>query len=454
MPTIPSDPRLPPRRLASLARSKNAVTRATVASNPNTPLYTLFSLAQEFPSRVRENPALPLLLMGEVDVSGLSPQGMLALLQQEHPPRELFSLALRIPHAVELRLAVATHAETPEWLLAELGHHDEPRIVSRIAAHPRTPPATLARLLGHEDKGVRQAAAENPHTPAEARDFFAQAEHCLAGEGAPLPLAAFARLAEGLGWAQHLAVRLPGSPAELRDRILAECFPLGHSSSWRSLPDAESFLENPDTTSEFLLQILAHIPGAARSIARHPRANAVVLRALAARNDVQLSWMIAAHPSCPEDLLLGFIEDPTMARWLARNPSFPAWCLPRLLAGADPDVRCAVAKHPHAPPALCAQLVLDPSDRVRRTLAAREDLPEALLWRLSEDASPSVRESLARNPSLPAGLLLRLAADDTSQTRLALLSREVLPGTIIASLREDEAQRVRNTAKLREKHQD
>ena len=182
----------------------------------------------------------------------------------------------------------------------------------------------------------------------------------------------------------------------------------GHSTSIRVLSVLltmcpELVLQNPAfrlamATDPSLVSRLSGREQAA--IAGCAVADPAMIRALGARRTRPLRCRVAAagNPSCPPDMLRGFLKHRC-------------------------EVRCALARNPSIPEDLVEDLSVDDLWKVREQVALRPTLSRDLFERMAVDDSWHVRQSIARNPSLPDALKDALVYDPYYLVREALADR-------------------------------
>ncbi len=142
-----------------------------------------------------------------------------------------------------------------------------------------------------------------------------------------------------------------------------------------------------------------------------------------------VTWgAISGNPSCPLDVLHGYIESENT--WvedeeeesleelmqntlnpLAQNLSLPTADLRELARHWDSWVRWGVASNPITPADILDELAHDPESLVRSSVASHLVLPDGIHSVFASDDLISVRAAIARNPTCPVDLLETLSLD-------------------------------------------
>lgn len=220
------------------------------------------------------------------------------------------------------------------------------------------------------------------------------------------------------------------APADLLERL-----------TWRGSAVVQKALcGNPNTGREILAEIAAEAPlELLKEIAKHPNADAIMLRDLWVRDDRYLRGEVAANEHCPADIqeMAEKDEEVLVRRMLASNPAAQVARLVRLLHDRAPQVRAASVRNLLLPAEEVGTLSDDPSRQVRRSEAQRAGLTTALIEHLSTDADHWVRRWIARNRTTPEAVLRRLAVDDTAAVRRAVVRNPTCPVALLHDLARD-----------------
>jgi len=202
-----------------------------------------------------------------------------------------------------------------------------------------------------------------------------------------------------------------------------------------------------------------------KGIVNNPNADHRLLTELWNDGDKFVQGEVAAHRACPPELRETALQhsEVLVRRKLASNESLVSDCLLLLMKDEDALVRSAAIGNAGLEDDHLGNAG-DPSIRVRRTEAKREDLSaqfieglagdedhwvrrwvarqpaasEAVMQQLSLDKVMEVRRAVGRNPSCPDYILERLAKDEDSWVRAGVALRENLARHILAGLESDE----------------
>lgn len=294
----------------------------------------------------------------------------------------------------------------------------------QAAADPATPPDQLARLAADGNLHVRRVAAQNPSTPADTLDLLQRAGSTPDLAGLTRPdgtldadaLAGVARLGE---WGRRLAARHPHTSRQTLGEL--SCDPI------ESIRRAVA--ENPAADARALTPLCADRSAAVRQAAmQHNHAPRDVIDRLNATRDKQHiepdvlqtlaaagPWarqLVAAHPSCPADLLreLAYGDDWHVRAAVVDNPAADAATLAGLIRLDDPAARAALAGHPNTSGDTLRRLADDEHVSVWLALAGNPHTPGDVLARLAASGASEARTRAAANPSMPSEALAQLVA--------------------------------------------
>ena len=234
--------------------------------------------------------------------------------------------------APEVRRAVASNANTPTDVLAQLASRDQPQEVRMaVARNPNAPPEVLAQLASSEQSlEMRMAIASHLNAPPAALTVLASRDRSLE-----------VRMA---------VARNPNAP-----------------------PDVLAQLANRD--QPIVLRML---------VARHPNAPPDVLTQLARDRDPQdtlavITMAVAENRNAPPAALreIASRDQPQWIRMaVARHRNAPPDVLTQLASQEQPiDVRMAVAVNDKAPPAALLVLARDLDPEVRAAARAHPNFP-------------------------------------------------------------------------------
>ena len=148
---VAAHPRAPANFLRELAEDDNPAVRRAVASNPNTSLEVLWTLAKDHPKAVMSNSSFRLRIATNLSI---------------------------LPNAPEASLqALFTQEEAPTSWLRWGSEHGSWWVCQVVAANPSTPPEALSKLAEDKDSWgssqVRKAVARNPAAPLPALQWLA-----------------------------------------------------------------------------------------------------------------------------------------------------------------------------------------------------------------------------------------------------------------------------------------
>lgn len=233
--------------------------------------------------------------------------------------------------AVLLALARNTHVRFEQ--LDRLLELETMEVVRSVASNPSTAPRQLESLLVHEDATVRVNAARNPSTDWEAIQgcvdrgdihvISGSVNHPKAPEEHVLRYGAIVRAEDRR--------RLAGAtttPAQLLAALATDDDPEVRLAA----------AANPATPPDSLEHLYRHAPQAA------------------------VREAIICNPNCPEHLLRGALNVPSLHPHLASNPALPQEIQRELVGSSSEEVRLRLALNRNATPEVLARLAEDGAD--------------------------------------------------------------------------------------------
>ena len=403
----------PKELLTALSRSKDAVTRRCLASNPSIPPEVLRKVAMQFPEKFLDNPAIFVLLTGNPNLLLDLPASLLmALLKRNDCPLEIVralqvSTHYSVRAAATLHVAVAGNVE--DWLssisiafrevitratridhlhclpfLLLAGTLNSPCRTAFSSPHPLfdaiiqdakcvySNAETLNRLVGHHDSRVRAAIAGNTSTPISLLEI-------LAGDKEQV--------------VRNAVANNPATPSNMCQLVLE--------------------------------RLANHEADQARCIAAGATTTPIsLLERLAVDESANVRLAVAENPATPAALRLALLERLAEIKGrkhdeirlaVALNSATPPDALERLAGDTRPAVRQAVAIHPKTSIMVLKRLAEDKAWAVRSTVALNIATPPALLDRLANDAIDYVRLAAAMNPATPVVLLEQLLENESNE---------------------------------------
>lgn len=383
------------RQLAS-AVAKAAARRAA-ASNPHTPLETVYQMVSDEDVSLRRRAVT-------------------------HPALEMLDLEIMaLDQAEQVRTALATSPRLPHTLFAQLAADPAPNVRTALARNLYTPAESLLLLAHDEDAQVRAAAAGNPRLPGEVQaELLADAAVSVRAS-----LGGNARL--GVEYAALLAH--DAAPA-VRAALAA----------------------NPRTPVSLLTPLLrAEEPEVWLGLARHPRLAPELLAQLALQGDQRTRVAVAAHARTPIETLETLareypLGEKTHELWcaLAGNPRTPLAVLEQAIHTSSLELLHRLLHHPAMLRAGQRPFLILLAEQIQ-TLIARDRLPAWLR-----------RAFLQYAAGLPVEIVAPFASSPYWQERYVLARRPHLPESILAALAGDGIRHVSMAARTmleqRQKH--
>ncbi|BAZ13362.1 hypothetical protein NIES4071_52010 [Calothrix sp. NIES-4071] len=334
--------------------------RSALASNPDTPLTILESLAKENYSKVREkvaqNPNTPLSVIQELindkngEVACIASE-IIKLRQSSYGVFDFSNESVRIANILETyqrpdwdknwsnRSHAASNPNTPIFLLEELAKDKEEMIRQSVASNPKTPISILEKLAQDDSHHVRYAIAWNIRTPTDivfkqlARDSWASRgvaarmssqnygstevndiEDILAEESAsPVEIILQRLIQEGKEAARVYLARRVDLPADL-------LIQLARSSEYKV---REAIAQNPSTPAEGLAYLTDDKQLKIRlALAQSPNTPSVVLEELAEDSENSVRDKAMQNLNLSKDAIERILCGKYANDYLKQNPDF------------------------------------------------------------------------------------------------------------------------------------
>jgi hypothetical protein len=377
---VASNPSAPPDLLQKLMNSKDATTRSHVAANPNTPTEVLLHLGGDFPQQLLNNPIFALLWLENPNFIDEMPSTTLVnLLKQERVP--VFVLERAASHwDWEVRLAVATNAQTPR--------------------------TTLETLIRCSDVNVAQAAQLHVQWTGEMTEGWE--------EIANKAILSIVLHPTTLKYIKDLA-KISLIPEFILDRL---------PDTWYG----NKFLELVASAANHVPHILEKLARDNKwefrtAVANNPNTPVSLLELLAVDDDLMVRAAVASNSNTPVNLLKRLAGDSygTVRRKVAKNPNTPRNLLEQLTRDKHNLVARDAAKTLTTTVFQLEVLAENKDSKVRERVAQNPNTPERLLELLAKDKSREVRCCVAQNPNTSKRLLKQLLSDRTWNVCLAAM---------------------------------
>jgi Leucine rich repeat variant len=367
------NPALPDDLVLSLVRQGDTIVRRAAAGRASLSVDTFVELVETDDDDVRlallRRPDLPAGALARLLAPELAADARVLVNTPERlAPERVVALVAAVPWVVP----AITDRDDLAGVVQALGASTEWRSRQRAADRAGADHVDLlVRLSTDHDHDVRQAVARNMATPAHI------VERLSADDSAPVRRAALERPDLGADTVSRL---LHDDDADVRAAALC------HPSCPAHLADEQRALDGGGRLPSSVLRAAAGGAMQRRlAVARHPRATAKLLTALAKDDYWQVREAVAA------------------------NPNAPVTVLTRLANDSDRDVRRAVAAHARTPRSVLDGLVVDGSDIVRKQAIMHPNLDSegrqlmlaALARRSSRSSSEATRTAAAASPFLP-----------------------------------------------------
>ena len=292
-----------------------------------------------------------------------------------------------------VRRAVASNVAAPAALLAQMATSSDPFTCSLVAANPSTAGDTLVALADHASSMVRDAVAANRATPVDALTLLSADTdgfvRCALAFNENTPASVLNALASDPDWMLrfYLACNPSTGAATLATLVDTPCGDDHTGGSATPLRICTVFLNvsRHSETSPETLHKLAQIPvdegwhpllGVRESIAAHPAATALTMRALCKGRFSNVLLAVAKSARCSSSLVY-------------------------VLAAGDRMTKAAAAANPSLGPDNAAALASSPLVTVREALAANPCTAPETLRIFVCDVEPTVRVAAAKNPHTP-----------------------------------------------------
>jgi hypothetical protein len=209
-------------------------------------------------------------------------------------------------------------------------------------------------------------------------------------------------------------------------------------------PAADAFLLRALANHDVAHPLWAVVP---RAIAMHPATAAAMLERLARNSCPEVRDGVALNLAAPAALIDGLCrdDDARVRRSAARHPVVTPAALGAMVTDAELWVRLAVAGHAHTSVEALATLASDRNAAVAYDLASRKSLPSAIAHRVAYHPF-ALRDHAAAHPALPIAAMHDLAASNIAASRRGIASNPSAPPALLRSLIDDDDPEVRNRA--------
>lgn len=410
-----------PAVLIGLACDKSVMVRTEAAKNPTTPRWVLELLV-----RAGADPTL---------------RGRRRI-DPDMEPGELRRLVECGPWAQEL---VADHPNTGADVLDVLAGQPSARIRISVAGHRNTAGVTIARLCGDAEVDVRKLANRHPARPAGAyrlvRAVGADADLIGLERDAVSrsPETETLRAAADLGpWGVFLATRHPACPSDVLDaaarsadwrvrsgvldnaaasaELVARAADVDRQGDETYLSEVESLraLSDPTTGAMALSALLDHpCPAVRLAVARHPAADARLLRRLASDESAEIRRAAAEHPlTDPSDIdvLVSAGSSSDLMRLAEPDLTLEAHAIARLVDGGRWAQQLAV-RHPNTSAGTLARLLCADDGKIREWAAVHPAAPADVIEDIRRAGGADDFQGIAvADPEMPPDALRRVAA--------------------------------------------
>ena len=367
---VANNPSTPADLLQKLANSKDATTRSHVAANPNTPSEVLLHLGREFPQQLLNNPIFAFLWLENPNLIDEMPfTTLVTLLKQEQVP--VFFLEQVASHLDwEVRLAVATNAQTPR--------------------------TTLETLVQCTDVNLAKVAQLHVNWAGEMNEGWEEVANQAILFTVLHPT--------NLKYIKELA-KLSLIPEFILDRV---------PETWCG----DKFLEVVASSANNLPHILETLARDKKwefrkAVASNPHTPVSLLHQLAMDEDLMVRAAVASNPHTPASLLHRLAVDnySTVRREVAKNPNTPTNLLEQLTRDKHNLVCRDAAKSLTITANHLELLAHDRDSKVREHVAQNPNTPDYLLELLAKDKAVDVRCSVAQNSNTSKKLLKQLLSD-------------------------------------------
>jgi hypothetical protein len=430
---LASSPSTSPEVLAALGKThKRRSIRRHVASNPNTPIPTLWELAKEFPNEVAGNTVMLLLYLENPEfVLEMPYQHLVEILHGNDTPEMFINGAIR--HIMPMvRVALLKNPKLSSAQLEELINRVESdEMVNLFLTHRHCTDSTtlaiakgnnlllqialakqclkrkteysivlLETLIEHEYESLKVQKA----IACDANISEALLDKLLTPDRKELQI----HIARGdigsLGFSDRLQLRLAQNQLiDLKYRIsvrqiLAEKKVYPHILELLSHdPYAKvrsTVAKRSDLSIDMLLQ-LAQDPAETvqRSLIKNTTIDADRLTMMAQNSHPRMRELAAQHPNTPIPILEMLVDDPLLQEHIARNPNTPTTTLQKLAAAGTQNI--ALTQNPQVADAIVqpilAKLAIDPNYTRRKLVAHHPQTPQAILTQLAQDPEPKVQ---------------------------------------------------------------
>ncbi len=432
---IASDPNTPIATLQTLARDMYDDVQICVASNPNTPIEVLQELTLASDTvrlSLAKNRSAPIQLL-QVLANDSSPDVRRAVTENPISPIELRAsildgvgvkdhiensiktlIAFALSPFLRSRWVAAGNPKTPSEILHLLATDTNSDTRRLVANNNATAPDTLKLLVApSEDNHIRTCAVTNPNIPIEILQQMIR-EQSFALDVAyhsDIPISILQVLATNTD--ARVRTNVAKNPSTSVETL---CFMYEKESD---LGVIGTIALNPNTPIEILEKIFVNHVNLHPELAQNPSASSELLIKLAQGKGLHIRNLVSLHPATPAEVLFHIVSRTNSIgrAYIAQNPKAPIQLLSQLAEDESYGVRAAVAQNPNTTTQSLSQLAEDEHEKVRQYVAKNMLTPISTLEKLATDSIVEIRQAVAKNPSTPTALLAILAQDAKVEVR-------------------------------------
>jgi len=387
-PLVAANPTTSAPILTQLGQNTNFAVRQAIAKNPNTPLDTLYILAQEFPAEFLDNPIISLVLMQPDYIKKIPPASLMSLLRFEKIPlswlQQVKNQSLYVWNS-RLRDAAAMHVA----LHGEVTHGWQQQVALAFEQYRRKIPH-----------------AKPIDTPCENSLFI-------------LFLLLFPQTVPMLQiqWDRFIVTATP----QEQQFVISSYNPIARRVLRRFTitPD-----KNVHARAAHHLWILLTI------WSQFPRQQLRKIRRAIATNPQLPS---GKRQLLPEDVIEALLKDDSerVKAGLSSNASLPVYATTHLTSDAT-SVRKALAANPRTPPALLAMLLQTGSMEVWQGIAHNPRATTEQLAYLAHHGDEQVRSAVAAHKRTAVNILRTLSQEKYKGIWLGLTTNPHTPIDVLA----------------------